>query len=1003
MDDHIMHENSVHNVSEWRHIAENSEVDELVSIWNTSLDDGLTEDEATRRLQTYGYNELPSGSSPQWIKVLLRQFLDAMNWIFMAMGVVAMVLQDFITGSLLMTLAIGNLLLSFSQEYAAEQTLAALRDLSSPTANVIRNGNELTIPSRDLVPGDLLLTKEGDSIPADARLFYISNLEVDESLLTGESVPVEKGLYISKNEDEPLGDRVNMLYSSTVVSKGRGRAIVTACGIHTQIGKVALKLGESGKDETTRLQKSLNKMYIFLMTTSILAVLIVLASVKFKANYDVGMYCMTAGLSVLPAGLTTVMTVTLVLGGKEMATQKAVVRKLKCLETLGSVTNIFSDKTGTLTLAKMVVVRFWTLKHGYFYVEPNGLAPTGDVYHTDGLTSNTKDISSQDDLLDKKNMPDELEQLVHCAALCNMSSINRRTLENECTNTDNDGASMKTVTCNEKTNKNQLGDDTDSDNWVPSGAPTEVALQVFAHKFGMGKPDLVDNGWEVLAEHQFDSNIKRMSTLCVNNGYTVLFTKGATECILPLCINIESEKEIERVHATVNNLASKGLRVMAMAYRSMDNIDAKVARSMSRDEIEKDLIFVGLTGIYDPPRPESRQAVKEAHNAGISVHMLTGDHEITATAIAKEINILDETTMSKETIRSLVITGTRFDAMSDDEIDKLEQLPLVVARCSPETKVKMIQASKRRNNISAMTGDGVNDSPSLRIADVGIAMGKNGSDVAKQASDIILTDDNFATIIQAIAEGRRIYQNMQRFLLYYWIGVAGVALMVLICLSVRDPSSKTAAPLSTAQILFLYALVTPPAGALSVQGPSKTIMLEPPRPPTESIFNREIIMDTVAYSVAVTISLVIAFFVPLYTNGHGVEGLECDSNYQPGLCDGLYRGRCSLLVVISLTTLVTMIHCRSFRNTEFDKNGIRKTLNSQTMMITLVSVVILLCVFMYVRKVAIKGFHQLGITWEWGLDLGLVLFYILFGETYKYIKRTYMKPAYNQYTPELSV
>ncbi|KAI9301218.1 E1-E2 ATPase-domain-containing protein, partial [Cunninghamella echinulata] len=318
---------------------------------STSLTNGLTTEEADQRIITYGYNELSSNSGPQWIKVLLRQLLDLMNWIFLGLGIAAYVLTDYVTGSLLVILAIFNLFLSFSQEYAAEQTLAALKNLSAPTAEVVRDGKEQTIPTRNIVPGDVLLMKEGDSIPADARLFFISNLEVDEALLTGESVPVSKQLIVLEKEDEPLGDRINMGYSSTVVSKGRGRGIVTGTSMNTEIGKVALKIDEAGEGDMTRLQKSLNKMYVVLMMASVLCVVIVLASVKFQPNFDTGMYAMTAALSVLPAGLTTVMTITLVMGGKEMTVQKAVVRKLKCLETLGSVTNIFSDKTGTLTMA----------------------------------------------------------------------------------------------------------------------------------------------------------------------------------------------------------------------------------------------------------------------------------------------------------------------------------------------------------------------------------------------------------------------------------------------------------------------------------------------------------------------------------------------------------------------------------------------------------------------------------------------------------------------------
>ncbi|KAI9010391.1 hypothetical protein CLU79DRAFT_773583 [Phycomyces nitens] len=959
-------------------------INEVVDLLQTSVADGLSTQDANSRHTKYGFNELSSDDGPQWIKILLRQFLDAMNWIFIALGAASYGLKDYVTGSLLMVIAILNLYLSFSQEYAAEQTLAALRNLSSPQADVIRDGREQSVPSREIVPGDILLVKEGDSVGADARLVQISNLEVDEALLTGESMPVQKELIVLSNPDEPLGDRINMVYSSTIVSKGRGRAIVTATGMHTEIGKVAAKLNESNDGDRTRLQKSMDKMYIALLVVAVICVIIVLASVKFKVNYDVGMYAMTAALSVLPAGLTTVMTVTLVLGGKEMAGHKAVVRKLKVLETLGSVTNIFSDKTGTLTVAKMVVVRFWTLKEGYFYVTPNGLAPEGDVYSTPGIQGKENDEKvNQGELVDKSSLSPTIERLVQCAALCNMSSIYLREVDK-----------------NEKSSPNLDEVAETEDTWISSGAPTEVALQVFAHKFNMGKPVLEEAGWDLISEYQFDSTIKRMSTLCQdrNTGERVVFTKGATERILPLCPAL-SDAEQNQILKTVDLLAAKGLRVMTLAYRQLPS-DHEY-RDGNRDAIECELVFLGLTGIYDPPRPESRQAVQEAHQAGIKVHMLTGDHEITATAIAKEINILDETTMSEETIRRLVMTGTQFDAMTDEEIDGLVELPLVVARCSPETKVKMIEASARRHNISAMTGDGVNDSPSLRIADVGIAMGKNGSDVAKQASDIILTDDNFATIIRAIAEGRRIYQNMQRFLLYYWIALASLALVILVCLAVRDPDGKSAAPMSTIGMLFLYIAITPPAGALSTQPASKTIMHQPPRPPKESLFNREIIMDTVTYGFVTAVCCIIAFFVPLYTIGDGVGGVNCDSDYVEGACDSFYRARASMLVTFTFFSLVIMIHCRSYRDPEWDLAGIKETMKSKTFIGTMIFDVVFLLIFMYIPVVAIKGFRMLGITWEWGLVVGLTLFFIVFGEAFKMFKRRCLKPMVTRSVEEV--
>jgi potassium/sodium efflux P-type ATPase len=774
-----------------------------------------------------------------------------------------------------------------------------------------------------------------------------------------------------------------MLYSSTIISKGRGKAVVTSTGMHTEIGKVASKLNDASDSDRTRLQKSLDKMYFMLLVTSVICVIIVLASVKFKADYDTGMYAMTAALSVLPAGLTTVMTVTLVLGGKEMTRQKAIVRKLKCLETLGSVTNIFSDKTGTLTMAKMVVVRFWTPLEGFFYVTPNGLAPKGDVYCTHNQLPDKISDCLDAEYVDKKNLSPGVAHLVRCAALCNMSSIYQ--LEDE-------------VVMIEDEKKSPLADseNTESDDWIAAGNPTEVSLQVFAHKFGMGKPELSANGWELLAEYQFDSTIKRMSTICLDKstGLVYVFTKGATERVIELCNNVPTEQDCQNIMNNVNTLAAKGLRVLAMSYRKLDlpaTVTAEELKQGSRDDVERALTFLGLTGVMDPPRAESRQAVKEAHRAGISVHMLTGDHEITATAIAKEINILNKN-LSPEDIKRLVMTGTAFDAMSDEEIDALTDLPLVVARCSPETKVKMIQASARRKNIAAMTGDGVNDSPSLRIADVGISMGKNGSDVAKQASDIILTDDNFATIIRAIAEGRRIYQNMQRFLLYYWILLFGLAIVVLVCLAIRDPAGRSAAPLSTLQMIYIYVTITPPAGALSTQPASKTVMIEPPRPPTEGIFNKEIIMDTIAYSLGVVIVCLVAFFVPLYTVGNGVGGVNCDSDYVAGACDSFFRGRTSLLVAFTFSSLVIMVHCRSFRNVEWNIAGIKETLCSLTFTGTFIFDLVTLCIFIYIPQIAIVGFRMKAISWEWGLDWGLVIFMILYGEAFKWGKRTFLKP-----------
>ncbi|KAI8365741.1 hypothetical protein BD560DRAFT_372463 [Blakeslea trispora] len=971
-------------------------VEDISAQLNTSLENGLTEDEAVKRQQIYGLNELESKQGNSWIRILLRQFLDLMNWIFIALGAVSLGLKDYITGPILIAVAFINFYLTFQQEYAAEQTLAALKELSTPTADVTRDGNLQTIASNQLVPGDILVLKEGDSVAADARLVYLSNLEAEEALLTGESMPVQKELITLNDENEPLGDRRNMVYSSTFISKGRGQAIVTSTGMKTEIGKVAEKLSDADDGSRTQIQKGLHRMYLFLLCVSVVSIIIVFASVKFKIDYPIVMYAINAALSVLPAGLTTVLTLTLVIGGKEMTRHRAIVRKLKVLETLGSLTHIFSDKTGTLTMARMVVVRFWTPKEGYFYVTPNGLAPQGEAYRTfDKLEDNPLNSKSTE-LFEKEKLHvnEDIARLIECAALCNMSSIRCREPKDDEIKVHKSLTKTSTrhsnVAIDMPTQEKDIGE---SDEWIPSGAPTEVALQVFAHKFDRGKPRLAtDYGWELIQEYQFNSTIKKMSTVWYNqqSNYTAVFTKGAVEKILPICQGAESKEWQDEVMSRVDSLAAKGLRVIALAYRKEEG--AVYDANTNRDLVEKDLIFLGLTGIYDPPRPESLQAVKEAHQAGISVHMLTGDHVITATAIAKELNILNEK-MSPEVLKELVMTGPQFDALTDDEIDQLLHLPFVVARCSPETKVKMIEASKRRDYIAAMTGDGVNDSPSLRKASVGIAMGKNGSDVAKQASDIILTDDNFATIIRAIAEGRRIYQNIQRFLLYYWISVLSLWLVLMVALAFRDTENRSVLPISTIQILFFFVVVTPPAGVLSILPPSKTIMKEPPRSPKESLFNREIILDLFSYAICLAVLSLISFIIPLYTRGHhGIEGANCDTSFDYASCESLYRARGLFLAYVSLASIVIMIHCRSHRESEFDMQGIKKTIRTKAVSYTILFDIVCLLIFFYVPDVSQKGFYMLPITWEWAIVVALLFLTIAFGEAYKLLKRRFLKP-----------
>ncbi|KNC99367.1 potassium/sodium efflux P-type ATPase, fungal-type [Spizellomyces punctatus DAOM BR117] len=916
---------------------------------------GLSNHDLPARLAEYGPNTLTPTPPIRWYHILLRQLRDTMNWIFFGLGAAGFALGDPVTGGLLCGLSVLNVYLSFSQEAAAERTLAALKALSSPTCTVLRDGMiPVVVGTEEVVPGDVLVLKAGDKVAADVRLMEVSGLLVDEALLTGEAVSVKKKVGMVK-EDEALGDRVNMAYASTTVVKGRGKGVVVATGMKTEVGKIAKTLNESTKqEESTQIQKSLWKMYLGLLATSIVFGLTVLAVNKFRVPYDVGLYALTAALSVLPAGLTTVLTVTLVLGGKEMTRQRAVVRRLKCLETLGAVNIIFSDKTGTLTQARMTVVRVWVPEIGVYTISSGRI----------GVIKNGG--TEEEEVNPHMPLEPSLERFIQCCALCNTTNVTEM---------------LSPSDKNTIPDKKALADPTILKP-LPTGSPTETALASLASTFNSSKPTLESMGWTIVHEHHFDSTLKRMSVLVRDPaGCLHVFTKGAAESVLPLCTG-DGRMDENRVLDEVEGCAARGLRVMVMGWKVWKGNDEEV-----REEVESGLQVVGCCGIYDPPRPETKYAIQQAHQAGISVHMLTGDHLSTAITIAKEIALLPPSynpTAGNSNTTHMTTTGPLFDALTDEEIDALPSLPLIVARCTPETKVRMIRASKRRGYISAMTGDGINDSPSLQIAHVGIAMGQSGSDVAKQSSDMILTDDNFDTIIKAIAEGRRIYRNIQRFLLYYWIGLGACALVVMGNLWIKDPQGSPVSPISTLEMVYLYIIMSPPAASLSTQPAARTLMSEPPRPATESLFNKDIVMDFGFYTFVMTCLLLGSFYTALFVEG-GVQSVKCDENFDEG-CRGLYRARATLLCVFSLVLMVQAIHVRSKGLQWMNKRGLKATWDDRVWMSSFVVVVTTLVVVTMVESIA-RVMGMAPISWEWGLVWASVLFFVLAGEVYKSVKR----------------
>lgn len=594
-------------------------------------------------------------------------------------------------------------------------------------------------------------------VPADLRLFDGINASTDEALLTGESLPVAKspGTVFSVRE-MPTGDRTNIAYSGTILTRGRVTGIVVATGMNTEVGKVAQLLRDQEPiieaNVFTRvwntfrksmaqilglvgtpLQVTLSKFALLLFALAILLAIIVFSASKFNVSGEVLIYGICVAVAVIPESLIAVLTITVAVGTRAMARGNVVVRKLQALEAVGGVTNICSDKTGTLTQGKMIARKAWIPGTGTLTVHDSNRSfdPTSGYVQINNGTSDPE-LARHDSSLSK---------FLDIISLCNLSSVynasDKQSLDNS-----------------------SVADAADDDTWVAHGEPTEIALHVLAIRFDSGKQLLLQNRpLELMSEFPFDSSLKRMSVAYWDkgNGAVELFTKGATEALLPL-LSVSEEQKIE-IRMNTEQMAGEGLRVLCLANRVI-SLHNRTQLS-DRQQMENSLNFVGLVGLYDAPRIETAGAVSKCHMAGIMIHMLTGDHIKTATAIAGEVGILGTLISSAQASR-VVMSAEDFDRLSDAEIDAIESLPLVIARCSPTTKVRMVAAMHRRGAFCVMTGDGVNDSPALKHADIGIAMGKSGSDVAKDASDMVLVDDNFASIVKAIEEGRRLFDNIQK-------------------------------------------------------------------------------------------------------------------------------------------------------------------------------------------------------------------------------------------------
>ncbi len=731
------------------------EIREVIEGLKTSPQ-GITSEEARKRLQEYGSNELQEKKKKTLLMVFLDQFRDFMILVLMAAAIVSGFIGDFTDTIAIMAIVVLNAIIGFIQEYKAEKAMAALKKMAAPTATVIRSGIPATIDASEIVPGDIVLLEAGRIVPADMRLIETVQLKVEEAALTGESVPIEKHVKALHDELLPIGDRKNMVYKGTFVTYGRGKGLIVATGMHTELGKIATMLQEE-EEVKTPLQKRL-ATFGQKLAVAVLAICTIVFSIGIMRGEPVLLMLLTAislAVAAIPEALPAVVTISLALGAKKMVKQNALIRRLPAVETLGSVTYICSDKTGTLTLNKMTV----------------------EEIYADGNVVAVKDLGTG-----------MSKELFAALALSNDAQAD--------------------------TSGNVIGD------------PTEVALYNIAKEEGFDKKAL-EKDFPRAAEIPFDSDRKCMTTIhTLSDGKFISFTKGAIDTLIDKSVDIQTSEGLktvdsEAIHRINERMAADGLRVLCIAMRKWDTLP----EDMSPENVETGLTILGLTGMMDPPRGEAQEAVTLCKTAGIKPVMITGDHPITAKTIAKRLGILEDDSKA-------IITGRELEKLSLEEFEEKVEHIRVYARVAPEQKLKIVKALQDKGQFVAMTGDGVNDAPALKRADIGVAMGITGTDVSKEAAHMILLDDNFATIVKAVREGRKIYDNIRKFIKYLLTTNSGEIWTLFLAPLVGLPI-----PLLPIHILWIN-LVTDglPALALSAEPAEGDVMGRPPRHPKESIF-----------------------------------------------------------------------------------------------------------------------------------------------------------------------
>ncbi|MDZ4561697.1 cation-translocating P-type ATPase [Bacillus cereus] len=870
----------------------------------TNEQNGLTDEIVSERLKQYGSNELATKQKRTLWQRIFAQINDVLVYVLIIAALISAFVGEWADASIIALVVVLNAVIGVVQESKAEQALEALKKMATPKAIVKRNGELKEIPSEHVVPGDIVMLDAGRYIPCDLRLIETANLKVEESALTGESVPVDKdAIYhpsMQRDEQVPLGDQKNMAFMSTLVTYGRGVGVAVETGMNSQIGKIATLLHEAD-DDMTPLQKSLAQVgkYLGFVAVAICIVMFLIGFLQGRDTLEMFMTAISLAVAAIPEGLPAIVSIVLAIGVQRMIKQNVIIRKLPAVEALGSVTIICSDKTGTLTQNKMTVTHFYS--------------------------DNTYDR------LESLNVNNDAQRLLlENMVLCNDASYN---------------------------NESQTGD------------PTEIALLVAGTTFNMQK-DHLEKIHERVNELPFDSDRKMMSTVHTYDESYYSMTKGAIDKLLPRCTHIFKNGKIEvltdadkdQILEAAGSMSQEALRVLSFAFKQYDSNDVDI------NHLEKNLIFIGLVGMIDPPRTEVKDSIKECKKAGIRTVMITGDHKDTAFAIAKELGIAEEI--------SEIMIGTELDNISDTELaSKINHLN-VFARVSPEHKVKIVKALRAKGNIVSMTGDGVNDAPSLKQADVGVAMGITGTDVAKGAADVVLTDDNFSSIVKAVEEGRNIYRNIKKAILFLLSCNFGeiIALFLAILLG-------WATPLRPIHILWVNLITdTLPALSLGVDPEDPDVMKEKPRHAKESLFSGSVPF-LIFNGVIIGLLTLIAFIV-------GAKFYTGDTNLFPLFPeriddDALLHAQTMAFVVLSFSQLVHSFNLRSITKSIF---SIGIFTNKYLVFSLLIGVLMQVCIISIPPLANIFGVHALTMR-DWGFVLLLSIIPLILNEIIKLVKR----------------